>query len=153
MLFLIQRETKGQDLLDRVFSHLNLIESDYFGLQFTDDHGQKVWLDPIRAVAKQVKGRKLQVVDLLTTMSPLLISGLECITFSLRVKFYPADSSRVREELTRYLIQLQLRRDLVQGRLTCTQDELVYLMACVVQCNYQHTLLSANALIPIVLFS
>lgn len=81
------------------------------------------------------------MVDVLT-IPLLIISGLECITFSLRVKFYPADSCRVKEELTRYLIQLQLRRDLVQGRLTCTQEDLVYLMACVVQCNYLHTLLS-----------
>lgn len=53
--------------------------------------------------------------------------------FSFRVKFYPADPTRVREELTRFLMYLQLRRDLSQGRLQCTSEETAFLLACVVQ--------------------
>lgn len=53
--------------------------------------------------------------------------------FSFRVKFYPADPTRVKEELTRFLMYLQLRRDLNQGRLQCTSDEMAFLLACVVQ--------------------
>jgi len=31
-----QKRAKAQNLLDRVFDHLELIEKDYFGLQFLD---------------------------------------------------------------------------------------------------------------------
>lgn len=53
--------------------------------------------------------------------------------FSFRVKFYPADPSRVKEELTRFLMYLQLRRDLIQGRLQCSTEDQAFLLACVVQ--------------------
>jgi tyrosine-protein phosphatase non-receptor type 4 len=33
---LFQRHTRGQDLLDKVFEHLELVEKDFFGLQFVD---------------------------------------------------------------------------------------------------------------------
>lgn len=32
-----QKRAKGQALLDAVFQHLELIEKDYFGLQFTEN--------------------------------------------------------------------------------------------------------------------
>lgn len=39
-----QREAKGQFLLDHCFKYLNLMETDFFGLRFTDQHNQKVRL-------------------------------------------------------------------------------------------------------------
>lgn len=35
-IFVFQRHAKGQVLLQQVFEHLELIEKDYFGLQFID---------------------------------------------------------------------------------------------------------------------
>lgn len=85
-----------------------------------------------------------------------LFVGLEPLVFSFRVKFYPADPSRVREELTRFLMFLQLRRDLKQGRLQCNTDDLALLLACIVQSELgdydptEHTenYLSALRLLP-----
>jgi hypothetical protein len=33
----LQKKAKGQELLDKVFQHLELVEKDYFGLQFSDN--------------------------------------------------------------------------------------------------------------------
>ena len=36
-LLFLQKRAKGQVLLDLVFQHLELIEKDYFGLQYSDN--------------------------------------------------------------------------------------------------------------------
>ncbi|KDR13769.1 hypothetical protein L798_12062, partial [Zootermopsis nevadensis] len=72
------------------------------------------WLDPAKAVLKQVK-------------------DMEPILFSFRVKFYPPDPFRLKEEITRYQIYLQLKRDLLHGRLYCTPAEASLLAAYIVQ--------------------
>lgn len=35
-LFIFQKHAKGQDLFDQIVYHLDLVETDYFGLQFLD---------------------------------------------------------------------------------------------------------------------
>ncbi|KAH7643000.1 ferm domain-containing protein 3-like [Dermatophagoides farinae] len=109
-----QREQKGQFLLDYAFKTLNLLEKDYFGLRFVDANNLRVWLDPTRSILKQVK-------------------NLNPIIFCFRVKFYPANPILLKDELTRYYLYLQLRRDLLNRRLYCLPADAIYLMACVVQ--------------------
>ncbi|UYV72157.1 hypothetical protein LAZ67_9001983 [Cordylochernes scorpioides] len=72
------------------------------------------WLDNTRSIAKQVK-------------------GLNPITFCFRVKFYPAEPHFLKEEITRYQIFLQLRRDLIHGRLFCSQTDAAILAAYIIQ--------------------
>ncbi|XP_021930669.1 FERM domain-containing protein 5 isoform X3 [Zootermopsis nevadensis] len=105
---------KGKHLLEQVCRQLNLIEKDYFGLRYVDHTRQRHWLDPAKAVLKQVK-------------------DMEPILFSFRVKFYPPDPFRLKEEITRYQIYLQLKRDLLHGRLYCTPAEASLLAAYIVQ--------------------
>ncbi|KAM4746563.1 FERM domain-containing protein 3 isoform 5-T5 [Anableps anableps] len=50
-----------------------------------------------------------------------------------RVKFYPHEPMKIKEELTRYLLYLQLKRDIYHGRLLCPFAEAAYLGACIVQ--------------------
>ncbi|XP_035222970.1 FERM domain-containing protein 5-like isoform X2 [Stegodyphus dumicola] len=109
-----QSDYKGQYLLDYTCKALNLIEKDYFGLRYVDSHKQRHWLDPTKSILKQVKG-----------MNP--------IVFCFRVKFYPQDPYRLREEITRYQIFLQLRRDLLHGRLYCSQSDAALLAAYIIQ--------------------
>lgn len=45
----------GSDLYEQVFYSLDLIEKDYFGLQFTDANNVQHWLDATKIVKKQVK--------------------------------------------------------------------------------------------------
>ncbi|XP_066953853.1 FERM domain-containing protein 5 isoform X4 [Macrobrachium rosenbergii] len=105
---------KGRVLLDFVFSKLNLVETDYFALRYVDQNKQRHWLDPNKNILRQIKN-----------LSPIL--------FCFRVKFYPADPLRLQEEITRYQLFLQLRRDLLHGRLYCSQSDAAQLAAYIVQ--------------------
>uniref|UniRef100_A0A915KJP1 FERM domain-containing protein n=1 Tax=Romanomermis culicivorax TaxID=13658 RepID=A0A915KJP1_ROMCU len=105
----------GSDIFGQVCDHLNLVERDYFGLRFMDHNLHRYWLDPAKPIIKQVK------------------AGSEPIVFAFRVKFYPADPTILKEDFTRYLLVLQLRRDLLHGRLHSPQTELACLAAYVIQ--------------------
>ncbi|KAI0207138.1 FERM domain-containing protein 5 [Lamellibrachia satsuma] len=109
-----QKETKGQWLLQHVCQELNLVESDYFGLRYVDSEKQRHWLDPFKPVYKQLKN-----------VNPLVLC--------FRVKFYPTDPKKLKEEITRYFLFLQLRRDLHHGRLLCGPADANLLAAYIVQ--------------------
>ncbi|XP_043967885.1 FERM domain-containing protein 3 isoform X5 [Gambusia affinis] len=111
----IQKETKGQFLLDHVCNHYNLLEKDYFGIRYVDPEKQRHWLEPNKPVVKQMK------------------SALQPFTMCFRVKFYPHEPMKIKEELTRYLLYLQLKRDVYHGRLLCPFAEAAYLGACIIQ--------------------
>ncbi|KAG0720864.1 FERM domain-containing protein 5 [Chionoecetes opilio] len=105
---------KGKVLLDFVFNRLDLVETDYFALRYIDQNKQRHWLDPNKNILRQIKN-----------LAPIL--------FCFRVKFYPADPLRLQEEITRYQLFLQLRRDLLHGRLYCSQGDAVILAAYTIQ--------------------
>ncbi|XP_026055206.1 band 4.1-like protein 1 isoform X6 [Carassius auratus] len=96
----VEKLCKGQLLLDMVCEHLNLLEKDYFGLTFSDTESQKNWLDPSKEIKKQIR------------VGPW--------HFSFAVKFYPPDPSQLIEDITRYYLCLQLREDILSGRLPCS---------------------------------
>uniref|UniRef100_A0A8D0WH82 Erythrocyte membrane protein band 4.1 like 5 n=1 Tax=Sus scrofa TaxID=9823 RepID=A0A8D0WH82_PIG len=91
----LPKKAKGQELFDQIMYHLDLIESDYFGLRFMD--------------SAQVAG------------SPYCLH--------LRVKFYSSEPNNLREELTRYLFVLQLKQDILSGKLDCPFETAVQLAA------------------------
>ncbi|XP_037076548.1 tyrosine-protein phosphatase non-receptor type 4-like isoform X2 [Pollicipes pollicipes] len=95
-------KSRGQALLDLVYQHLELIEKDYFSLQFCDaenDASVMRWLDPRKPLRRQVAGKT------------------QPATYHFRVKFYVTDPSKLHEEYTRYHFCLQLRRDVLEGQL------------------------------------
>uniref|UniRef100_A0AAQ5ZKF7 FERM domain-containing protein 3 n=1 Tax=Amphiprion ocellaris TaxID=80972 RepID=A0AAQ5ZKF7_AMPOC len=110
----IQRDTKGQFLLDHVCNHYNLLEKDYFGIRYVDPEKQRHWLEPNKPVVRQMKSQ-------------------QPYTMCFRVKFYPHEPMKIKEELTRYLLYLQLKRDIYHGRLLCPFAEAAYLGACIIQ--------------------
>uniref|UniRef100_A0A8D8USL1 Moesin/ezrin/radixin homolog 1 n=3 Tax=Cacopsylla melanoneura TaxID=428564 RepID=A0A8D8USL1_9HEMI len=110
----IQPHCKGKYLLDHVCNQLNLIEVDYFGLRFTDSHKIRHWLDPSKNIMKQLK-------------------DVDPLQFSFRVKFYPPDPFKLKEDITRYQIYLQLKRDLLHGRLYCDPNAAAQLGAYILQ--------------------
>ncbi|XP_060738742.1 band 4.1-like protein 2 isoform X2 [Tachysurus vachellii] len=95
----VEKRAKGQLLFQKVCEHLNLLEKDYFGLSFKDNADQRCWLDPMKEIKRQIRNSQWQ--------------------FAFNVKFYP-DPSQLSEDLTRYLLCLQLRQDIVSGRLPCS---------------------------------
>jgi len=58
------------------------------------------------------------------------------ILLCFRVKFYPPDPLRLKEEITRYQVYQQLKRDLLYGRLCCSPGEAALLVACIVQSEF-----------------
>ncbi|KAM4033247.1 band 4.1-like protein 1 isoform 2-T3 [Anomaloglossus baeobatrachus] len=111
----VEKHARGQVLFDTVCEHLNLLEKDYFGLTFCDSDSQKVmlqqstddigissdnWLDPSKEIKKQIRSSSW--------------------TFGFTVKFYPPDPAQLTEDITRYYLCLQLRADIISGRLPCS---------------------------------
>ncbi|WAR00276.1 E41L3-like protein [Mya arenaria] len=90
----------GWVLFDKVCEHLNIIEKDYFGLNYKTADGEQNWLNNDKKIAKQMKGQNWN--------------------FSFEVKFYPADPAQLAEDLTRYQLCLQIRRDIVNEKLPCS---------------------------------
>ena len=54
-IFILQKKALASDLYEQVFYSLDLIEKDYFGLQYTDSNNVQHWLDPTKPIKKQVK--------------------------------------------------------------------------------------------------
>ncbi|XP_070116683.1 protein 4.1 isoform X19 [Equus caballus] len=109
----VEKHAKGQDLHKRVCEHLNLLEEDYFGLAIWDNTTSKTWLDPAKEIKKQVRGVPWN--------------------FIFNVKFYPPDPAQLTEDITRYYLCLQLRQDIVAGRLPCSFATLALLGSYTVQ--------------------
>ncbi|NXS99782.1 E41L1 protein, partial [Jacana jacana] len=96
----VEKHARGQVLFDLVCEHLNLLEKDYFGLTFCDSDSQKNWLDPSKEIKKQIRSGPWN--------------------FAFTVKFYPPDPAQLTEDITRYYLCLQLRADIITGRLPCS---------------------------------
>ncbi|XP_050571087.1 protein 4.1 isoform X16 [Cygnus atratus] len=109
----VDKHAKGQDLLKKVCDHLNLLEEDYFGLAIWDTPTSRTWLDPAKEIKKQVHGGPWD--------------------FTFNVKFYPPDPAQLTEDITRYYLCLQLRQDIVTGRLPCSFATLALLGSYTVQ--------------------
>nr|XP_019793841.2 protein 4.1 isoform X9 [Tursiops truncatus] len=109
----VEKHAKGQDLLKRVCEHLNLLEEDYFSLAIWDNATSKTWLDSAKEIKKQVRGVPWN--------------------FTFNVKFYPPDPAQLTEDITRYYLCLQLRQDIVAGRLPCSFATLALLGSYTIQ--------------------
>ncbi|NWX25804.1 EPB41 protein, partial [Notiomystis cincta] len=109
----VDKHAKGQDLLKKVCDHLNLLEEDYFGLATWDTPTSRTWLDPAKEIKKQIHGGPWD--------------------FTFNVKFYPPDPAQLTEDITRYYLCLQLRHDILTGRLPCSFATLALLGSYTVQ--------------------
>ncbi|KAI4883617.1 hypothetical protein NFI96_000837 [Prochilodus magdalenae] len=109
-----QKHSRGQDLFDQIMYHLDLVEADYFGLQFMDPEQVMQWLDATKPIRKQIRfGPPYRLY--------------------FRVKFYSSEPNNLHEEFTRYLFVLQLRQDILSGKLKCPYDVSVELGAYCLQ--------------------
>ncbi|XP_029331839.1 band 4.1-like protein 4B isoform X4 [Mus caroli] len=110
----LPKHAKGQDLFDQIVYHLDLVETDYFGLQFLDSAQVTHWLDHSKPIKKQMK------------VGP-------AYALHFRVKYYSSEPNNLREEFTRYLFVLQLRHDILSGKLKCPYETAVELAALCLQ--------------------
>ncbi|KRY93088.1 Band 4.1-like protein 5 [Trichinella pseudospiralis] len=122
----LPKKALGRELYEQIFFNLDIEERDYFGLQFMDHFHVQHWLDPLKKIKKQV------------SIGPPY-------TFRFRVKFYSSEPNNLHEEITRYLFFLQLKQDIMSGRLECPYDTMVELAAFTLQselgdyCPEEHT--------------
>uniref|UniRef100_A0A8D2CIS0 Band 4.1-like protein 4A n=1 Tax=Sus scrofa TaxID=9823 RepID=A0A8D2CIS0_PIG len=125
----IKKSTKGSVVLEHVFRHINLVEIDYFGLRYCDRNHQTYWLDPAKTLAEHK--------ELINTGPPY--------TLYFGVKFYAEDPCKLKEEITRYQFFLQVKQDVLQGRLPCPVNTAAQLGAYAIQSElgdydpYKHT--------------
>ncbi|XP_037329276.2 protein 4.1 isoform X4 [Pungitius pungitius] len=96
----LDKHAKGQELFMKVCDHLNLLEKDYYGLVISELATMKTWMDLTKEIRRQVQGTNYN--------------------FTFNVKFYPPDPAQLSEDITRYYLCLQLRKDILQGRLPCS---------------------------------
>jgi len=138
-LFQVQAKASGKMLFDQVCKQLNLLETDYFGLEYTDNRGSTYWLDRDKAMNQQIG----------------LSSGEPLLRFT--VKFYIPDPSQLEEEYTRYLFSLQIKRDLAAGQLQCNDNTAALMASYIVQAQCgdyvvedypDHTYLSSEKFVP-----
>uniref|UniRef100_A0A2K6F6U7 FERM, ARHGEF and pleckstrin domain-containing protein 2 n=1 Tax=Propithecus coquereli TaxID=379532 RepID=A0A2K6F6U7_PROCO len=135
-VFDIEPKWDGQVLLTQVWTRLNLLECDYFGLEFQSMQSYWIWLEPMKPVIRQIRRPKNAMLR-------------------LAVKFFPPDPGQLQEEYTRYLFALQLKRDLLEERLTCASTTAALLTSHLLQSeigDYDETLdrehLKANEYLP-----
>ncbi|XP_052421800.1 band 4.1-like protein 5 isoform X6 [Carassius gibelio] len=110
----LPKKAKGAELFEQIMYHLDVVEKDYFGLRFMDSAQVPHWLDVTKSIKKQVK-----------------IGPPYCL--HMRVKFYSSEPNNLHEELTRYLFVLQLKQDILSGKLECPFDTAVELAAYALQ--------------------
>ncbi|XP_071000771.1 FERM, ARHGEF and pleckstrin domain-containing protein 1-like isoform X3 [Oncorhynchus clarkii lewisi] len=113
-VFDVSQRASGKVVFDLVCTHLNLVEGDYFSLEYQDHHKMMVWLDLLKPIVKQLRRPKHTVLRFV-------------------VKFFPPDHTQLLEELTRYLFALQVKHDLACGRLACNDSSAALLVSHIIQ--------------------
>merc|ERR1719438_158520 len=138
-IFQVQPKASGRILFEQVCKQLNLLETDYFGLEYNDNKGSTYWLDRDKPMNDQIG---------LTAHEPLL---------RFMVKFYIPDPSQLEEEYTRYLFSLQIKRDLATGQLQCNDNTAALMASYIIQAECgdyavedypDHTYLSSKKFVP-----
>ncbi|XP_043396352.1 tyrosine-protein phosphatase non-receptor type 3 isoform X2 [Chelonia mydas] len=116
--FKVNKQDTGQVLLDMAYNHLGVTEKEYFGLQQSEESVDSPrWLESSKPVRKQLKG------------------GFPC-TIHFRVRFFIPDPNTLQQEQTRHLFFLQLKTDILEGRLLCPLNSAVVLASYAVQSQF-----------------
>ncbi|XP_061918160.1 FERM, ARHGEF and pleckstrin domain-containing protein 1-like isoform X1 [Entelurus aequoreus] len=113
-VFHISQRSPGKVLFDLICVHLNLVEGDYFGLEYQDQRKMTVWLDLLKPTLKQIRRPKNTILRFV-------------------VKFFPPDHTQLMEELTQYLFALQIKRDLACGNLICNDTSAALMVSHIIQ--------------------
>ncbi|KAM9337028.1 FERM and PDZ domain-containing protein 2 [Symphorus nematophorus] len=112
-------KSRGGDVFDMIVAHSNLMEHFYFGLAYIDDN-EFFFVDNDTKISK---------------VAPDSWKKVPTTTFVLyfRVKFFVSDITLLLHKQTRHQYYLQLRRDLLEDRLSCHEETALYLGALALQ--------------------
>ncbi|XP_015255966.1 PREDICTED: FERM and PDZ domain-containing protein 2-like [Cyprinodon variegatus] len=115
-------KTRAGDVFDMIVAHSNLVEHFYFGLAYIDDN-EFFFVDNDTKISK---------------VAPDSWKKVPTTTFVLffRIKFFVNNISLLLHKQTRHQYYLQLRRDLLEDRLSCHEETALYLGGLALQTEY-----------------
>ncbi|MEQ2240496.1 Tyrosine-protein phosphatase non-receptor type 21, partial [Ilyodon furcidens] len=116
--FTLSVESTGQECLEAVAQRLELREITYFSLWYFNKQNQQRWIDLEKALKKQLDKYGLE---------PTVYFG---------VLFYIPSVTQLQQEITRYQYYLQLKKDVLEGRITCALDQAIRLASLAVQADF-----------------
>eukprot|EP00794_Sanderia_malayensis_P017362 gene17361-19097_t len=115
-------KSRGKDFLEKVAQSLELVETNYFGLQFINKKQQIRWIELNKTLKKQLERNALN-------------NGKDDILI-FKVHFFASDCKTLKQEITRYLYYLQLKNDIIEERLKCKDDIAFKLASFAVQSEF-----------------
>lgn len=116
--FTLSVESTGQECLDAVAQRLELREITYFSLWYLNKQNQQRWIDLEKPLKKQLDKYGLE---------PTVYFG---------VVFYVPTVSQLQQEITRYQYYLQLKKDVLEGRIPCSIEQAIRLAGLAVQADF-----------------
>ncbi|XP_067828734.1 FERM and PDZ domain-containing protein 2 isoform X2 [Heptranchias perlo] len=120
-------KSKGGDVFDMVVAYTNLVEHFYFGLAYLKDK-EFFFLDHFTKLYKVApSGWKDQ-----PKRKPAIVN----FTLFLRIKFFVENFSLIQHSLTRHQYYLQLRKDILEEQLYCSDETALQLGSLALQAEY-----------------
>ncbi|XP_064420995.1 tyrosine-protein phosphatase non-receptor type 21 [Latimeria chalumnae] len=116
--FTLSVESTGQECLEAVAQRLELREITYFSLWFYNKKNQHRWVDLEKPLKKQLDKHALE---------PAVYFG---------VVYYVPSVSLLQQEITRYQYYLQLKKDVLEGRISCSLEDSIRLAGLAVQAEF-----------------
>uniref|UniRef100_A0A8C1VPL2 Tyrosine-protein phosphatase non-receptor type n=1 Tax=Cyprinus carpio TaxID=7962 RepID=A0A8C1VPL2_CYPCA len=115
--FTLSVESTGQECLEAVAQRLELREITYFSLWYYNKQNQQRWIDLEKPLKKQLDKYGLE---------PTVYFG---------VVFYVSSVTQLQQEITRYQYYLQLKKDVLEGRIPCSIEQAIHLASLAVQAD------------------
>uniref|UniRef100_A0A6Q2XLB6 protein-tyrosine-phosphatase n=1 Tax=Esox lucius TaxID=8010 RepID=A0A6Q2XLB6_ESOLU len=116
--FTLSVESTGQECLEAVAQRLELREITYFSLWYFNKQNQQRWIDLEKPLKKQLDKYGLE---------PTVYFG---------VVFYVSTVAQLQQEITRYQYYLQLKKDVLEGRIPCSIEQAIRLAGLAVQADF-----------------
>ncbi|KAL1449494.1 hypothetical protein WDU94_001996 [Cyamophila willieti] len=111
-------ESTGRECLENVCQRLGLQQTEFFGLRYVSKAGAPRWIELERPLKRQ------------------LDKYAKDNSLYLRVMYYVTGISLITDEMTRYHYFLQLKNDIIEGRIQCNLDEAVLLASYCMQAEF-----------------
>ncbi|XP_055880391.1 tyrosine-protein phosphatase non-receptor type 21-like isoform X2 [Biomphalaria glabrata] len=118
----LSAESTGQECLKSIAQRIELSESQYFGLRYVTKKLHFHWVDLEKPLKKQLDKYAQPA------------SHCHCLYFG--VMFYVMGAHKIPDEVARYHYYLQLKNDVIDGRLLCSSDQAVRLAAYSLQAEF-----------------
>ncbi|TRY92489.1 hypothetical protein DNTS_028192 [Danionella cerebrum] len=115
--FTLSVESTGQECLEAVAQRLELREITYFSLWYCNKQNQQRWIDLEKPLKKQLDKYGLE---------PTVYFG---------VVFYVSTVIQLQQEITRYQYYLQLKKDVLEGKIPCSIEQAIHLASLAVQAD------------------